>query len=92
MTVLIKGLGFFQIFIKRIQNIPKCYHVTSLVVSVDQINFMMVTNDNTHMVSQRMKSYFVNFIFHLKSMSFTTMITQLARNLMIHPSLVTHSY
>jgi hypothetical protein len=39
---------------------------TSFVGSVDQIKCVIVTNDNTYMVSQRMKSYFVNLIFHLK--------------------------
>jgi len=39
---------------------------TSFVVSVHQINCMLVANDNMYMFSQRMKMYFVDFYFSSK--------------------------
>jgi hypothetical protein len=35
---------------------------------------MVVANDNTHTINQRMKPYFVDFFFHLQSMSFVIMV------------------
>jgi uncharacterized protein YutD len=34
---------------------------TSFVVSVEQISYMVIANNNTYMVNQNMKSYFVDF-------------------------------
>jgi hypothetical protein len=46
---------------------------TSFVVSVEQISYMVIANNNTYMINQNMKSYFVDFC-HPKSMSFFTMV------------------
>jgi hypothetical protein len=37
-------------------------------------NHMVVTNNIIHIVSQKMKLYFVNFFFHPRSVSFATMV------------------
>jgi hypothetical protein len=34
---------------------------TSFVVSVEQISCMVIVNNNTYLVNQKMKSYFVDF-------------------------------
>jgi hypothetical protein len=47
----------------------------SLNLIVDQNSHMVVANDNTHMVNQRTKSFFIDFFFfHPQSMAFVTMV------------------
>lgn len=55
----------------------KSIHVAThylLVLDVDQISCMIVANNNTYIVNQKMKSYFVSFFFHPKSMLFAIMV------------------
>ncbi len=47
---------------------------TSFVVSVEQISCMVIVNNNTYLVNQKMKSYFDDFFFHSKFMSLVTMV------------------
>jgi hypothetical protein len=46
----------------------------SFTLIVDQKSHMVVTNDNTHMVSQRTNSYIYIFFLSSQSMSFVTMV------------------
>ncbi len=42
---------------------------------VHKKNHILVINDNTYIASQRMKVYFIDFLFIQNSMSFTTNVT-----------------
>jgi hypothetical protein len=41
----------------------------SFIFITNQNNHMVVTNDNIHILSQKMKLYFVHLFFHPQSMS-----------------------
>ncbi len=41
---------------------------TSFVANVEQISCMVIVNNDTYLVNQKMKSYFVDFFFHKKFM------------------------
>jgi hypothetical protein len=41
----------------------------SFILFTNQNNHMVVTNDNIHIISQKMKLYFVDFFFRSQSMS-----------------------
>jgi hypothetical protein len=56
---------FFKVTIKTILKYPKMlsHDNTSFDVNVDQINCMIIANNNSYMISQKMKLYFINFFF-----------------------------
>jgi hypothetical protein len=47
----------------------------SFIFITNQNNHMVITIDDIHIVSQKMKLYFVDFFFHPQSMPFATMVT-----------------
>jgi hypothetical protein len=47
---------------------------TSFVANVEQISCMVIVNNDTYLVNQKMKSYFVEFFFHQKFVSFMTIV------------------
>jgi hypothetical protein len=56
----------------------KSIHVAAhylFMLDVDQISCMIVANNNTYIVNQKMELYFVSFFFHPKSMLFVIMVT-----------------
>jgi hypothetical protein len=47
----------------------------SFILIVDKESRVVITNNNTHIISQRIKLYIYNFLFSFTSMSFVTMVT-----------------
>jgi hypothetical protein len=83
-NIKIKHFGLFQNN-KDIFLIIKSWDTWQHIICslVHQKSRILVASDNTYMISQRMKAYFVDFFFHPNSLSFATNVVYNLSNVTI---------